>query len=63
MQKIKANPWTSLMIILAILKIAGVIDIGWIWVLLPIWWWWPIAAIIGIVMIGILIVEEVYNDR
>ena len=61
MQKIKANPWTSLMILLAILKIAGVIDIGWIWVLLPIWWWWPIAAIIGIVMIGILIVEEVYN--
>lgn len=63
MQKIKANPWTSLMILLAILKIAGVIDIGWIWVLLPIWWWWPIAAIIGIVMIGILIIEEVYNDR
>lgn len=61
MQKIKANPWTSLMILLAILKIAGIIDIGWIWVLLPIWWWWPIAAIIGIVMIGILIVEEVYN--
>lgn len=61
MQKIKANPWTSLMILLAILKIAGVIDIGWIWVFLPIWWWWPIAAIIGIVMIGILIVEEVYN--
>lgn len=63
MQKIKANPWTSLMILLAILKIAGIIDIGWIWVFLPIWWWWPIAAIIGIVMIGILIVEEVYNDR
>jgi len=63
MQKIKANPWTSLMIILAILKIAGIINIGWIWVFLPIWWWWPIAAIIGIVMIGILIVEEVYNDR
>ena len=63
MQKIKANPWTSLMILLAILKIAGVINIGWIWVFLPIWWWWPIAAIIGIVMIGILIVEEVYNDR
>ena len=61
MQKIKANPWTSLMILLAILKIAGIIDIGWIWVFLPIWWWWPIAAIIGIVMIGILIVEEVYN--
>ena len=61
MQKIKANPWTSLMIILAILKIAGIINIGWIWVFLPIWWWWPIAAIIGIVMIGILIVEEVYN--
>ena len=49
------------MILMAILKIAGIIDIGWIWVLLPIWWWWPIAAIIGIVMIGILIVEEVYN--
>ena len=63
MQKIKANPWTSLMIVLAILKIAGIINIGWIWVFLPIWWWWPIAAIIGIVMIGILIVEEVYNDR
>jgi len=59
MQKIKANPWTSLMILLAILKIAGVIDIGWIWVLLPIWWWWPIAAIIGIVLIGIIVIEEV----
>jgi len=61
MQKIKANPWTSLMIVLAILKIAGIIDIGWIWVLLPIWWWWPLAAIFGITIIGIIVLEEVYN--
>ena len=61
MQKIKANPWTSLMIVLAILKIAGIIDIEWIWVFLPIWWWWPLAAIFGITIIGIIVLEEVYN--
>tara|TARA_R100001015_G_C4635266_1_gene204365 strand:+ start:15059 stop:15250 length:192 start_codon:yes stop_codon:yes gene_type:complete len=63
MKKIKANPWTSLMILLAILKIAGIIDIGWIWVFLPIWWWWPIAALFGIAIIGIIVIEEIYNDR
>ena len=63
MQKIKANPWTSLMIVLAILKIAGIIDIEWIWVFLRIWWWWPLAAIFGITIIGIIVIEEVYNDR
>lgn len=57
------NLYISIVIVMAILKIAGVIDIGWIWVLMPIWWWWPIAIAIGIACILYIVLEEVLTYR
>jgi hypothetical protein len=59
----KDNLYISIVIVLAILKIAGIIDIGWIWVLVPIWWWWPIAIVIGVACILIIILEEVITYK
>jgi len=59
----KDNLYISIVIVMALLKIAGVINIGWIWVLLPIWWWWPIAIVIGIACILYIVLEEVLTYR
>ena len=55
---IKKYPYIIITVILAILKTTNIIDIGWIWVLMPIWWWWPIAIVIGVACILYIILEE-----
>lgn len=50
---------TSLLtIVFIVLKLTGVIDWSWVWVLAPLW----IGAIVGIVILGVLLIVLVLAD-
>ena len=55
---IKEYPYYTIAILLIIFKILGIIKWSWWIVTLPIWWWWVPAFIIGSLLIGYILFDD-----
>tara|TARA_R110000744_G_scaffold163851_1_gene280860 strand:+ start:2238 stop:2438 length:201 start_codon:yes stop_codon:yes gene_type:complete len=60
---IKKYPYYTVVILLAFLKILGIVNCSWWLVTLPIWWWWPIAIFASTLAIGYIILEEIIKKK
>ena len=55
----KEYPYYTAFILLAILKVLGIIELSWWIITIPIWWWWPMAIAVTLFVITVLVIEEI----
>tara|TARA_R110001592_G_C12979028_1_gene734005 strand:- start:196 stop:426 length:231 start_codon:yes stop_codon:yes gene_type:complete len=56
-------PYTITVVLLMLLKFTGIININWWLVLLPLYFWWPIAIIISVLVIIYVIFKELVIEK